>query len=380
MPVVDFTDQDWRSEVEALGVAADVRDWVFLQISRGADYYSRRISRLGLRGGRVLDAGSGMGSWSLGLLRHFDEVEALDLNPEFVRVATAVASRLDGRLRVREGSVEDLPFEDSSFDAVFCNGVVFLTRVERTLAEFRRVLRGRGTLYLTFNAQDWWRHLILVRGPTEPSCVYFGCNALIGLVFRYLDRLAFEARVRPATRSAAQEALLTGFGGSVVARLTPRPLRLSMALSSLAAAPRGEPGPSEIEETILALARSELAEGFARGRDGSLASEVRALLATLWAEGPGVTLAPESTDYRRRLAVDLAARLALGRPEHRILVPTHSFEPEEMAALLSDLGFRRIAAAPEGGLSLVEEPPVAPIYTRDQGVWEILAEAPPTEP
>ena len=118
---VDLTDAEWRSTVNKLAIDEGIREWVRVQIDRGMDYYSARIQQLGLHGARVLDAGCGIGNWSLGLARWFREVHALEITAPRLAILAPVAARLGGRIKLTLGSIECLPYSDGVFDAVFCN-------------------------------------------------------------------------------------------------------------------------------------------------------------------------------------------------------------------------------------------------------------------
>ena len=63
----------------------------------------------------------------------------VDASAEMVALAR---ERLpDARDRLAQGSVEELPFEDASFDAVAATGVLEYADVPRALGELARVLR-----------------------------------------------------------------------------------------------------------------------------------------------------------------------------------------------------------------------------------------------
>jgi SAM-dependent methyltransferase len=106
--------------------------------------------------GRVLDAGCGTG----GLLARFQAVDpgrplvGLDYHPK----ACAYARAKTGA-PVVAGSINDLPFEDGSLDAVFSIDVLCHRSVDeaRALAEFHRCLRPGGALVLNLPAYDWMR-------------------------------------------------------------------------------------------------------------------------------------------------------------------------------------------------------------------------------
>jgi SAM-dependent methyltransferase len=94
-------------------------------------------------GSRVLDVGCGPGTVTAVLVDRLgaDRVAAVDPSPSFV---TAVRERLPD-VDVREGTAEDLPYADATFDAAVSQLVVpFMADPVRGLSEMRRVVRPGG--------------------------------------------------------------------------------------------------------------------------------------------------------------------------------------------------------------------------------------------
>lgn len=120
-----------------------------------ADFLALMAKRLDLARCRdVLDAGCGVGHWGRALLPHLPEatVEGVDREPLWVAQATrrAEACGIGNRLKYGQGDVNELPFEDASFDLVTCQTLlIHVPDVPRTLREFVRVLRPGGLLFVT---------------------------------------------------------------------------------------------------------------------------------------------------------------------------------------------------------------------------------------
>ena len=107
-------------------------------------------------GMRVLDAGCGIGGSSRYLAHvHGCRVAALDLTREYVDAAARLnrLCGLDGRIATRQGSVTELPYEDASFDLVWCQNVTMnVADKGRMFAEAHRVLVPGGRYALSHAA------------------------------------------------------------------------------------------------------------------------------------------------------------------------------------------------------------------------------------
>lgn len=139
--------------------------------NRPLDYYLRRIRRLGLRGDRVLDAGSGTGTWSFALSAFFAEVIGLDCDQGRTRAAGWLAKEFRaGNTHFARGDVRNIGLAGHSFDAVFSYGVpISYLPLREVLAEFFRVLKPGGVLYVCLNGVGWSVYLRDVRGATSPK-------------------------------------------------------------------------------------------------------------------------------------------------------------------------------------------------------------------
>ena len=111
--------------------------------------YHLGLARL-LPGERVLDLGSGSGMdvfAAASLVGPAGSVIGVDITPE--QLAKSERLRRGEHVSFRRARIEELPFEDGSFDAVISNGVVNLSADKRRVfAEAARVLRPGGRLAL----------------------------------------------------------------------------------------------------------------------------------------------------------------------------------------------------------------------------------------
>ena len=117
----------------------------------------RTLEGLALRRGEsVLDAGCGTG-----LLLELEALavgtegraEGLDYSEDMLEHASARCEGLE-QVHLQQGSAEELPFEDASFDALSCTQtLLYVDDLERVLHEFYRVLRSGGRIAVL--ETDW---------------------------------------------------------------------------------------------------------------------------------------------------------------------------------------------------------------------------------
>lgn len=131
------------------------------------DYYRQRLVAVGFDGlDTVLDAGCGMGQWSIALACNNNRlVHGVDINVGRLFVAREI-SHLMGKTNIhyQYSELEKLPFSDATFDGIFCYGVFMFTHMPIVMKEFARVLKPGGRLYINVNSLGWYAHLLLDRG------------------------------------------------------------------------------------------------------------------------------------------------------------------------------------------------------------------------
>ena len=167
-------------------------------------------------GTRMLDLATGPGYVASRAGERGASVVGVDISGAMV----SLARRLHPELDLREADVEELPFDDATFDAVVGNFMVLhLGRPERATTEFVRVLRPGGRLALTaWDLPEYARLLGVILDavaeagasppedlPTGPDFFRFSVDeefdALLGergLEERAVTRIAFEHRVTSA--------------------------------------------------------------------------------------------------------------------------------------------------------------------------------------
>src|SRR5207244_7510793 len=114
-------------------------------------YEGRRLARfesavgVPLNGRKLLDVGCGTGGFSLLAAEAGADVWSVDESPE----AVALTAARTAPERAMVATAESLPFEDASFDLIYCYSTLeHLADAGRAVGEMVRLLRPGGRLYL----------------------------------------------------------------------------------------------------------------------------------------------------------------------------------------------------------------------------------------
>jgi SAM-dependent methyltransferase len=146
--ISDPLPQEMQQHTYSIMYEVEGKHWWFAGRRRIIESFVRRIcAELGpslargtaLQAPRILDIGCGTGA-NLEILSQFGEAEGVDVSPDALAFC-----RQRGLRNVRQGEVEHLPYEDSSFDLATALDVVeHLDDDVAGLSEMRRVLRPGG--------------------------------------------------------------------------------------------------------------------------------------------------------------------------------------------------------------------------------------------
>ncbi len=124
-------------------------------------HYSLELLDSCCKTGRLLDAGCGSGKYAIPLgMRGFDVV-GVDVSLNALKMAgKSIAGRkLD--IGLLAANVYQMPFLDSSFDVIWCYGVLqhlLLNERETAISEFRRLLRKGGLLFIEVLGEEDMRY------------------------------------------------------------------------------------------------------------------------------------------------------------------------------------------------------------------------------
>ena len=139
------------------------RDFLGRVWKNGVTPYLNMLEGLELSGlGCVLDAGCGFGLWSFGLAELNQSVVGVDIESDRITLANTLASECGiSNLRFLEGSIDNVPLNDCSCDAIFSFSAIYYTDYVKTIREFARILRPGGQLYFCTNGFGWYLYNLL---------------------------------------------------------------------------------------------------------------------------------------------------------------------------------------------------------------------------
>ena len=98
---------------------------------------------------RIADIGCGAGASTLVLAENLNtEIVAVDLHPDFLEILTDRAEKqgLADGIKTLACSMDNLPFEESSLDAIWAEGTIYNMGFGRGIAYFKRFLKRGGIL------------------------------------------------------------------------------------------------------------------------------------------------------------------------------------------------------------------------------------------
>jgi ubiquinone/menaquinone biosynthesis C-methylase UbiE len=135
---------------------------------------------------RVLDLGCGIGQWSVALSYHNKKVIAVD--PCFKSLTLARENLKIHKIHnsfIGKAQGEALPFQNSTFDSVFCYGVLMYAREFSTIAEIARVLKKGGRVLLAIDGPGYFlKNIVDGIKYSHPDSIKLGLIALVNTLMR----------------------------------------------------------------------------------------------------------------------------------------------------------------------------------------------------
>ena len=170
-----------------------------------------------VRPARLLEVGPGTGAFAARCAKELGcHVIALDASADMV-----AATRAQG-IEAVLGDVQDLPFEDASFDAAVAAWMLYhVPDRTRALGELARVLRSGGRLVAITNGRCQLAELYDMLGAEKPDSTFSSENgeAQLRKHFASVERVDLEPTAVFADRAAAAAYLATLGRDALAARL-----------------------------------------------------------------------------------------------------------------------------------------------------------------
>lgn len=181
-------------------------------------------------GSRVLEGGCGLGDVVYALHRAGYVVDGIDYAP---RVVQAINMHWPS-LRVTEGDVRNLPYEDGFYDGYWSLGVIehFPDGYDAIASEMKRVLRPGGHLFLSFPSFNTFRQSRAAKGKynhlqdcSETKHGFFQYALNPADVHTYFERIGFvlvEHRGLSSLQGLAEDSRIAASVQSFLDRFHPR--------------------------------------------------------------------------------------------------------------------------------------------------------------
>ena len=168
---IDINNINEKCEWDAFDLSPNTKAFLKRVYAAGLGKYERRLNSLGFGGGaRALDAGCGLGQWSLVLSSLCEEVCGVDVSAERIEACQKIVEAAGiGNARFATAHLEKLPFDDAYFDRVVCYSVLYLTHYEQSIAEFARVTRRGGLVYISTNGIGRYLFDVIKRPNPAPD-------------------------------------------------------------------------------------------------------------------------------------------------------------------------------------------------------------------
>jgi ubiquinone/menaquinone biosynthesis C-methylase UbiE len=165
------------------------------EFSRPYVSYIKRIENLNLVGMKLgLDAGCGLGNWTFPLAEKNNEIIGIDFDSEKVNGANIISSYINcENARFIIGDLTEIPFEDNTFDFIFCYSVLMYTDSDKVIKEFKRLLVSGGKLYIM---TDLWRWLLFPPNKNLLDLILYWLKMILmrvrGTKYKYFTKSSFE--------------------------------------------------------------------------------------------------------------------------------------------------------------------------------------------
>ncbi|MDP9728658.1 class I SAM-dependent methyltransferase [Alicyclobacillus tolerans] len=115
---------------------------------------------------KVLDVGCGTGATAVFLAKHYGcSVTALDIRSKMLEKCKIRANQEGVDIDIQMGDIENLKFDNDTFDVVLCESVLVFVKQQKALMEIYRVLSEKGRfvdveMVLTMPVNQEWKQTV----------------------------------------------------------------------------------------------------------------------------------------------------------------------------------------------------------------------------
>lgn len=147
----------------------------------------------------ILDLGCGLGRNSLYFYEQGFKVTTVDGSPSAIEKFEAICKQKDYKIDVRLCDMHSLPFENSTFDAVFSFHVIYHTDskgIKKVISEIERVLKSDGELFVTLNSKNNTSYLKNINHKIDENTIIKQEGIEKGLPHYYVDEQEVKELLR----------------------------------------------------------------------------------------------------------------------------------------------------------------------------------------
>jgi ubiquinone/menaquinone biosynthesis C-methylase UbiE len=181
----DFYNEYWKGNIQG-GVLNEPPTWTEDNLKWHLDYFKPFCN------GDVLDIGAGNGCFVHAIKEQNANIKtatALELST----VAIEQGQKAFRNIQFRQGSCDDIPFSDATFDTVFAIEVVeHILDIDKCLSEVYRVLRPGGYFAVTTTDFNWLKQVVIAMFfwekffyPNNPHIRFFTRRTLADLARKH---------------------------------------------------------------------------------------------------------------------------------------------------------------------------------------------------
>ena len=117
---------------------------VIYDFNKPVKEFFNNIVKNNVSGKKILELGCGMGTNTIALSEKGADVTGIDISLEAISMANNTAQKQNNNVQYYEMAVEDMSFDEHSFDKIFGSGILHHTDLSNSLYQIKRVLKEDG--------------------------------------------------------------------------------------------------------------------------------------------------------------------------------------------------------------------------------------------